>query len=279
VQCQRVRPRVRYQLAHLDTLQRHYGVRILPRLGTPAEKSFNRADVFERHLTTVHGIGQTPLNARRRFTSKRPYSTTDENIACYYSTWNNSFANSQEPYGHLDSCVLRVIQQSGSSLPSIYLQWLDYAFYPREQPGSSGASPMRSPLSSSEPGVYNSTDSCISLIGKTVPIPYQELLRIDPQRSEYAFYPKVFVSSSLSLYKISDNSSDKPTLSTELRGTNLQRISIADESSTVRSGTFDDPIDLTKEQVPWETKHKVPPHAGAPPPTPLPAQGIQRPIP
>jgi hypothetical protein len=37
-----------------------------PGSGSPAEKSFNRADVFKRHLTSVHGVEQTPPNCRKR---------------------------------------------------------------------------------------------------------------------------------------------------------------------------------------------------------------------
>ncbi|KAI7247804.1 hypothetical protein KC335_g18725, partial [Hortaea werneckii] len=37
-----------------------------PGSGSAAEKSFNRADVFKRHLTSVHGVEQTPPNARRK---------------------------------------------------------------------------------------------------------------------------------------------------------------------------------------------------------------------
>jgi len=37
-----------------------------PGPGSAAEKSFNRADVFKRHLTAVHGVEQTPPNSRRK---------------------------------------------------------------------------------------------------------------------------------------------------------------------------------------------------------------------
>ena len=37
-----------------------------PGSGSAVEKSFNRADVFKRHLTAVHGVEQTPLNSRKK---------------------------------------------------------------------------------------------------------------------------------------------------------------------------------------------------------------------
>src|SRR6266487_5738840 len=37
-----------------------------PSSGSAAEKSFNRADVFKRHLTSVHGVEQTTPNYRKK---------------------------------------------------------------------------------------------------------------------------------------------------------------------------------------------------------------------
>ncbi|KAH9203503.1 hypothetical protein DL95DRAFT_230437, partial [Leptodontidium sp. 2 PMI_412] len=37
-----------------------------PGLGSVAEKSFNRADVFKRHLISAHRVEQTPPNLRNR---------------------------------------------------------------------------------------------------------------------------------------------------------------------------------------------------------------------
>ncbi|KAK7714261.1 hypothetical protein SLS64_004361 [Diaporthe eres] len=53
-----------------------------PGPGTAYEKSFNRADVFKRHLTAVHNVEQTPPNSPQDF------------------------------YEHLDDCVLNVIVPS-----------------------------------------------------------------------------------------------------------------------------------------------------------------------
>ena len=63
-----------------------------------AEKSFNRADVFKRHLTSVHGVEQSPLINQTKSPGK-----------C--STCDTTFNNAQDFYKHLDECVLRVVQQ------------------------------------------------------------------------------------------------------------------------------------------------------------------------
>jgi hypothetical protein len=83
-----------------------------PGSGTAAEKSFNRADVFKRHLTSVHNVEQTAPNSRRKSPisgSKKNTSTTSTTGTC--STCGVTFANPQEFYEHLDDCVLRVVQQ------------------------------------------------------------------------------------------------------------------------------------------------------------------------
>ena len=85
-----------------------------PGSGSAAEKSFNRADVFKRHLTSVHGVEQTPPNARRKSpvanNSKRAFGSRDVSGMC--STCGVTFANAQDFYEHLDDCVLRVVQQA-----------------------------------------------------------------------------------------------------------------------------------------------------------------------
>ncbi|GME24730.1 Zinc finger C2H2-type/integrase DNA-binding protein [Neofusicoccum parvum] len=82
-----------------------------PGSGSAAEKSFNRADVFKRHLTSVHGVEQTPPNSRKKSpTTKKAYTGTSTAGTC--STCSVTFANAQEFYEHLDDCVLRVVQQA-----------------------------------------------------------------------------------------------------------------------------------------------------------------------
>ncbi|KAH8429952.1 putative C2H2 finger domain protein [Aspergillus melleus] len=89
-----------------------------PGSGSPAEKSFNRADVFKRHLTSVHGVEQTPPNCRKR----SPTSSANKNVTGYChdatgkcSTCSATFSNAQDFYEHLDDCVLRVVQQEEPS--------------------------------------------------------------------------------------------------------------------------------------------------------------------
>lgn len=84
-----------------------------PGSGSAAEKSFNRADVFKRHLTSVHGVEQTPPNSRKKSptTGKKGFSAAQQTAAGTCSTCSVTFANAQEFYEHLDDCVLRVVQQ------------------------------------------------------------------------------------------------------------------------------------------------------------------------
>lgn len=89
-----------------------------PGSGSAAEKSFNRADVFKRHLTSLHGVEQTPPNSRKRSpttsATKKP-SDFSSDAAGKCSTCSAMFNNAQEFYEHLDDCVLRVVQQEEPS--------------------------------------------------------------------------------------------------------------------------------------------------------------------
>lgn len=86
-----------------------------PGSGSAAEKSFNRADVFKRHLTTVHGVEQTPPNSRKKAPAavnpgkKLAGYPSDATGKC--STCSQTFSNAQDFYEHLDDCVLRIVQQ------------------------------------------------------------------------------------------------------------------------------------------------------------------------
>lgn len=88
-----------------------------PGSGSAVEKSFNRADVFKRHLTSVHGVEQNPPNSRRKSPAgRKAYSGAMlANVAGTCSTCSVTFANAQEFYEHLDDCVLRVVQQADPS--------------------------------------------------------------------------------------------------------------------------------------------------------------------
>jgi len=82
--------------------------------GTAEEKSFNRADVFKRHLTSVHGVELTSSNNPKRSLPTRvrkrlSHSSLDAVGFC--SMCSENFASAQEFYEHLDDCVLRVVQR------------------------------------------------------------------------------------------------------------------------------------------------------------------------
>ena len=91
-----------------------------PGSGSPAEKSFNRADVFKRHLTSVHQVEQSPPNARKKSpafgtTKKATSFSNDVTVTGKCSTCSHIFKNAQEFYEHLDDCVLSVVQQEEPS--------------------------------------------------------------------------------------------------------------------------------------------------------------------
>jgi len=89
-----------------------------PGSGSTSEKSFNRADVFKRHLTSVHGVEQTPPNSRKKSTNSsanKKTSTQAVDATGKCSTCSATFKNAQEFYEHLDDCVLRVVQQEEPS--------------------------------------------------------------------------------------------------------------------------------------------------------------------
>ena len=89
-----------------------------PGSGSASEKSFNRADVFKRHLTSVHGVEQTPPNSRKKGTSSstnKKMSTQAVDATGKCSTCSATFKNAQDFYEHLDDCVLRVVQQEEPS--------------------------------------------------------------------------------------------------------------------------------------------------------------------
>ena len=81
--------------------------------GTAYEKTFNRADVFKRHLTSVHNVEQTPPNSRKLFVgdtaSLRGPSGGEASSNAKCSICHARFGTAQEFYEHLDDCVLSVI--------------------------------------------------------------------------------------------------------------------------------------------------------------------------
>jgi hypothetical protein len=85
-----------------------------PDTGTSSEKTFNRADVFKRHLTSVHHVEQTPPNSRKRSpgaASKKSDNFQQDAVTGKCSTCQAVFPSPQDFYEHLDDCVLRMVQQ------------------------------------------------------------------------------------------------------------------------------------------------------------------------
>jgi len=90
-----------------------------PGSDSAAERSFNRADVFKRHLTSVHAVEQTLPNSRKKTfkninsTKKLSGYASDATGKC--STCSGTFCNAQDFYEHLDDCVFRIVQQEETS--------------------------------------------------------------------------------------------------------------------------------------------------------------------
>lgn len=85
--------------------------------GTHMEKSFNRADVFKRHLISQHKVEAAAPNSRRKpdvLSSKRT-STYEGKTPEPCSTCAEMFADPQIFYEHLDECVLKVVQKQEPS--------------------------------------------------------------------------------------------------------------------------------------------------------------------
>ena len=90
-----------------------------PGSGSSLEKSFNRADVFKRHLMAVHNVEQTPPNGRQKKggaaggKGKGVVAVGDvpqDGFAPEFpsgkcSTCDITFATAQQFYEHLDDCV------------------------------------------------------------------------------------------------------------------------------------------------------------------------------
>ncbi len=93
-----------------------------PGPGTAKAKSFNRADVFKRHLTSVHGVepsssrrGMQSCPARAENPVEKPSVDSSGDAIGICSTCLEQFASAQEFYEHLDDCVLRVVQREEAS--------------------------------------------------------------------------------------------------------------------------------------------------------------------
>ncbi|KAI6785868.1 Metallothionein expression activator-like protein [Emericellopsis cladophorae] len=96
-------------------------------VGTAYEKTFNRADVFKRHLTSAHNVEQTPPNTRNFFfgesgvvTATAPSAPVDVAVGgALCSICQTRFASAQDFYEHLDDCVLSaIVPQSQQKIPT-----------------------------------------------------------------------------------------------------------------------------------------------------------------
>jgi len=76
-----------------------------PGSGSAAEKSFNRADVFKRHIASVHNAEQSPSNNRKKSPNGTPRSSDNFNSTGRCSTCDVVFATAQQFYEHVDECV------------------------------------------------------------------------------------------------------------------------------------------------------------------------------
>ncbi|MCJ1327768.1 hypothetical protein MMC10_004443 [Thelotrema lepadinum] len=101
----------------MHTLTHYKGMMVCdfcPNSETAAEKSFNRVDVFRSHLTSVHGVEQSPPDSRKPRNVKSSHQKTEDTVGeC--KTCSSSFSNAQNFYDHLDDCVLKVLEQGEPS--------------------------------------------------------------------------------------------------------------------------------------------------------------------
>ncbi|KAJ5832565.1 hypothetical protein N7474_000876 [Penicillium riverlandense] len=82
----------------------------------PMKKSFNRVDVFKRHLTAVHGVEQKPPKCRNYVPAASTENGTilSGNTTGKCSTCSATFSNALDFYEHLEGCVLRAVEQEQS---------------------------------------------------------------------------------------------------------------------------------------------------------------------
>ena len=74
-------------------------------------RGFKRADVFKRHLTTAHGVEQTPPNSSKSLPSTATGTSHTGNLAGDCSICMETFRNPQHLYEHVDSCVIQAVKQ------------------------------------------------------------------------------------------------------------------------------------------------------------------------
>ncbi|TVY25678.1 Transcriptional regulator [Lachnellula hyalina] len=80
-----------------------------PGVDTPTEKTFSRADVLKRHLTSVHRVDQTPPNMWNSVASDSVELGREEERKGKCSICKKEYSGPQAFYEHLNDCVLAVI--------------------------------------------------------------------------------------------------------------------------------------------------------------------------
>lgn len=100
---------------HLVTT--HYKATVVcgfcPGEGSSSEKTFNRTDVFKRHLVASHGVDQNLTSSKKRTArGVAKSSTSNDETSGMCTTCGNIFPNAQELFDHLDECILRVVTQT-----------------------------------------------------------------------------------------------------------------------------------------------------------------------
>ncbi|KAF2112127.1 hypothetical protein BDV96DRAFT_581187 [Lophiotrema nucula] len=76
-----------------------------------AEKSFNRADIYKRHLASVHGAEQSTPASRLQSRLQTRSSRGANECSGDCSTCPITFTNIQEFYEHLEGCIMTAIQR------------------------------------------------------------------------------------------------------------------------------------------------------------------------
>ncbi|KAJ5961323.1 Zinc finger C2H2 [Penicillium vulpinum] len=84
--------------------------------GKPKERSFYRADVFKRHLVSVHGVEQMLPNQRnhKQTSSIKIGMNHTSNSTGNCSICSEVFKDAQDFYEHIDNCVMLKVMQENS---------------------------------------------------------------------------------------------------------------------------------------------------------------------
>ncbi|KAH8654799.1 hypothetical protein BGZ61DRAFT_373144 [Ilyonectria robusta] len=77
-----------------------------PGLGSPAEISFNRLDLFRKHVVEIHGVPKKPPNGPRLPGTRSGVEAVGDCNIC-----GQTFLSPDDLYDHLDDCVLSVLNE------------------------------------------------------------------------------------------------------------------------------------------------------------------------